>query len=525
MGIFLLFFYMAFGQYNDLKPSLSFERLQAQIQKTQSTDVENFLSELKKEQPDLFARYLSAYRSRSLQKSTPMAPRIILFSENTDFAISFNGHEKFKGFYDLEVFRYNFETQKFEFYEISFRNNERPTLSEMNPKKCLECHQSPNRKNVDPRPNWEAYNTWPGFYGSIDDDVALFKNNIENDPQYDKKLDQILFSEVYKEEEWHLLFKNEIKPFHPRYSLLSDVLEVGNYANEDTLNGTFTDRVANLNFRRVVRLMTETPIFERVKWTIWGYAKCQEFFIPEDNTYLWLKENSKQLYPHMPQKIYAEYPQIYHSHEGVGGEGPVIIERPPLIFPIAKISDIIALLFEPFDIDTSDWSMDFKSDNARVAAFERFGTPRNPNQSFYEAAKHVLKNDSQLINASCKEIEQKSLQNINIKTVDGVLQLAQSTHKLNRSPELPLIARCSRCHSDGDKEGIPLIPFDDSIRLASFLHKKGYPRGTLLQEIKFRLSNYATSEEQMPPQGIPTTPQKKELLDYLDSLFNNQATP
>lgn len=505
----------------DAESHKHFPRLLNQVsQSARGTTLDEFLIEMKEQQPDLFASYLLAYRSRSLQKASPMFPRIIMFSPQADFAITFNGHEKFRGHNDLEVMRFNREDRKFEFFEISFKNGEKPQLSNVNPRKCLDCHQGESRANADPRPNWEPYNTWPGFYGSLDDDVDLFKNNMRNDSQYNKDLDQILFYEVDNEQAWFETYKKDIKPQHPRYKILEDDMRRSRYSSEKTLNGTFTDLIAELNFQRVGRLMRATPIFDKIKWTVMGYAKCNTFFIGEDGTYDWLKTNSAKLYPHMPEQIYQTYPQVFHYSDGLRSDGgPIIIERPPLIFPIARVSDVISLMFEPFHVDTEDWSMDFKSDNARMAAFERFGTPSNPNQTFLNALKVVWAEDKELMEADCEKLKMRSLEQVNINTVDQIKDQSKQADALIRKPSMPLLQRCASCHSDDASLGdIPSISFLNPKSLARELKTRGYKRGTLLDEIKFRLSNYATSEEQMPPRGAPSTVSKNELLRYLESL-------
>ncbi len=147
-----------------VSPSLSYDKFIHAVQNTQAITVEDFLKDWKQADPLVFRFYLLSFRSRSLQSATPQSPRAILFSPAADFVASFNGHSALRGSRNIEVIRFNHSTERFEFREITFDLKNRPTVSEENPRKCLECHQSFTRADVDPRPNWEPYFMWPGFF-------------------------------------------------------------------------------------------------------------------------------------------------------------------------------------------------------------------------------------------------------------------------------------------------------------------------------------------------------------------------
>ena len=163
------------------------------------------------------------------------------------------------------MMRFNHDARAFEFYEMSFENG-RPKLSEPNPRKCLECHQSAARRGVDPQRTWEPYNTWPGFYGSLDDDTDLFKNGYYTQKEYRENGDLLMLEEFEVESSRFYDFTVNTYPNHPRYSLLSlDTRDQYGKAGT-TLNGDLTNRLAVLNFQRVARLIrTENPsLYEKV---------------------------------------------------------------------------------------------------------------------------------------------------------------------------------------------------------------------------------------------------------------------
>jgi hypothetical protein len=479
---------------------------------------DDFLTFWKKERPEYFSDYVLAYRSRSLQKASPMAPRVVMFNTNADMVIAFNGHEKFKGHEVIEMMRFNHLQKSFEFYEMSFQEG-RPQLSAPNPKKCLECHQGANRVGVDPRPNWEPYNTWPGFYGSIGDHTDLFFNiSTVSSKGYDPEVDALLLSEFPQETQWHNDFKRDVAPTHPRYKLLV-MNQLDQYGNEgSTLNGDLTNRLTALNFQRVARLIREQdPIFyNKVKWTIWGHANCgQNVFLKKD-IFAWL-------YSQVPNKDYDRYlqqesqksPPSYGHHPEMDAKVPYEPPPPPE-FVNTDASDVINVMLEAFGVSTEDWSTDFKTDGGRFAAFERFGVANDPRPPWTQAIKRMWSDDPDFKNITCESVKIKSM---------GQFPSLEETQtwrekRLSSLPvpaEKPLLVRCISCHVD-DVGIIPPIPFDNPQQLKVALQKPGYKRGTLLDEIIFRTGPHATEEEQMPRRGIPSTKQKDDLIEYLRNL-------
>jgi mono/diheme cytochrome c family protein len=79
-----------------------------------------------------------------------------------------------------------------------------------------------------------------------------------------------------------------------------------------------------------------------------------------------------------------------------------------------------------------------------------------------------------------------------------------------------LLNRCSQCH--GGPSGVASdIPFSDLNRLKPLLVKEGYEKGTLINELRFRLGN--NGPDQMPPKSVPTSPEERSiLLQYLEDL-------
>ncbi len=498
-----------------------FSLVQTLVNSETLSNPQEFLDTWKALRPDFFSNYVLAYRSRSLQESSFLHPRALIFNENADLIMTYNGHHEQEGYNAIELMRFNHENNAFEFYEMTFTNN-LAQLSQPNPTKCLACHQGSNRQNTDPRPNWEPYNMWPGFYGSIDDDTDFRRTltNVRN--ELIESGDELLLEEADQEATRFYEFMSSEKKSNPRYTLLSDQT-IDQYENEDTLNGDLTNLLAILNFQRVARIIrTEnTELYEKVKWTVLGHAKCgQEVYMSKDSI-KWLYEKVPGLAKQRFEKSVdaADNPRTYYG-ESPDGLGRSSFTPPVPEFYRLRTTHLINILFEAFGVSTEDWSMDFKTNGGRFSAFERFGVPNEPGPPWVFAVKYEFSKDPEFSNLnelSCDEIKSKSLEAF--RDLESTQSLWNAFTSLRvEIPHAPLINRCIGCHVDENYGLIPFIPFDNPQQLAIELNNTGYRRGSLLEEIEFRLGPHATNREQMPRGPVPSSESRRELLDYLENL-------
>lgn len=117
------------------------------------------------------------HRSFSPQKSTPQAPRVILFGPDAKIIMAFNSTEPV-----IELIEWNDEKTQWDFSELAFQESK--IVRENNPAKCVMCHagtpkpldikNAPLYKNA-LKPIFPQYPFWPGFYGSANDIVGLKK--------------------------------------------------------------------------------------------------------------------------------------------------------------------------------------------------------------------------------------------------------------------------------------------------------------------------------------------------------------
>lgn len=162
----------------------SFQNLMDIIKKNRPEKLADFLKNIKKSFPGYFDKYTLAYESLSQQKASYENPRAIVFGDTARMVIAYNGHPSQKGFSSLETMEY-VDDHGFIFRELGFvkegyvndlpsdeidssLSSENLIVSAANPSKCFSCHDT---TFANPRPIFEKYRVWPGFYGSDDDYV------------------------------------------------------------------------------------------------------------------------------------------------------------------------------------------------------------------------------------------------------------------------------------------------------------------------------------------------------------------
>jgi hypothetical protein len=121
---------------------------------------------------DLRSSYVLLHDSRSLQGASAEYPRVILFGLDARLTCAFAGDPSLPGFDSLECFQFREPTSSFDFRQIRFPTSDNGlgavAFSSSNQStdgkiQYTQCH------GADPRPNWDAYDQWPGAYGAEDD--------------------------------------------------------------------------------------------------------------------------------------------------------------------------------------------------------------------------------------------------------------------------------------------------------------------------------------------------------------------
>lgn len=147
----------------DPKPEWTTADLMTTIRDNKVTSVDQLIPLL----PASFLQnYGLVYASRSIQKSNPNNPRVIMYGRDAQLVMTFSGDKNLEGFNALEVMEFNKYKREFSLYEIVLDGKNVPLqLPQKNPAKCLSCHHR------DPRPIWSSYPKWPGVYQSFEETV------------------------------------------------------------------------------------------------------------------------------------------------------------------------------------------------------------------------------------------------------------------------------------------------------------------------------------------------------------------
>jgi hypothetical protein len=113
---------------------------------------------------ELRRNFTFVYDSRSPFKAaiTPQKPRVILFTDDARLVLTFIGDDTQPGADLLETMSFDDAQAKFVFnaylLPAAERRAWRPSAAEAN---CQRCH------GADPRPIYDSYPLWPGYYGAV----------------------------------------------------------------------------------------------------------------------------------------------------------------------------------------------------------------------------------------------------------------------------------------------------------------------------------------------------------------------
>ncbi len=497
---------------------IDYEGLVNKIETNSATTLEQVLHLVPQE---FFANYVLMYRSRSLQDANPLFPRAIVFGRSAKFIMAFNGHEKQKGYNNLEIIQFREKTFRWEFREITFAEGQAPRFSEPNPQKCLECHQSPARTNVDPRPNWEPYNFWPGAYASVDDEIQpVLKPNYERYIRGESPLlygtlknflpqDLLLMDEQALEQSHLQKFETQIKPAHERYKYL------GVFHSRGPLS--LTKSTVMLNMRRVLRIARDEmgELFDVYKYSLLGLGDvvspqssemlkytCGDLYLPNS-----VREKQLRIALQIKEIPVKKYQRPQPGHGWRHG-----------------IAAGLEILLQPLGIQTDDLSMDFRT-NGRFSFDDRFTSPHSASTHLREAAMIVFAGEP-AVQLDCKQLKEAAEKSLLEFESRGELDriLSQTQNAIYAPPTRRLVSRCIACHVNYEDGVAPSIPFDDFSRLKLLLSENKFPRGTLFQEILYRTSDHAPLRDQMPPAGQVDRRLRDEFITSIEALLEGVAS-
>lgn len=231
--------------------------------------------------PAFRQNFALAYRSQSVQSSSPSAPRVIFFSDlqAPEMIIGVAGVTPAAG--DdaaLEIIEFSKAQRAFCFRSINFDQSGNATFDDQ-PEDCAGCH------GADGRPLWEPYNTWPGIYGSRGGQMATGSIELNQFTAF--------ASTPQTGTAYGLLPSLGTLTLPGPAGLTSFVNQTASGPPASPL-AAITSGLNQLNFQRLSRLLSEGPLFDRYKYAILAaFVGCPgiDGFVPAD-----LRSNHPQAY-------------------------------------------------------------------------------------------------------------------------------------------------------------------------------------------------------------------------------------
>jgi cytochrome c553 len=237
---------------------LSYDELKSLASRPGITNQIDFLRAIPK---DTLQTFTFVHTSQSAQGPGVSRdfPGVIRASSDGKLIIRYTCDPSKPTYNQIEVMTFDDETAKYKMASFSFKSPSTSHRTTENPKLCMQCHNpGGERAPIDPRPNWQQYETWNGFYGSKDDSFLI-------SPE--------------EEKQQYLKFKQEKKD-DPCYSLLpwpggkmeTDLLPYSNEykSNNQNLrpNNKLTINQCLLVAKRAFRKFKQRPEYSYVRNTI-----------------------------------------------------------------------------------------------------------------------------------------------------------------------------------------------------------------------------------------------------------------
>jgi hypothetical protein len=339
--------------------ALDYEGLQKLIVDGNLKTVEDVLSKLNQNDR---SNFVLAFGSRSLQTSTYQEPRAILSLNEGTLLLAFNSPTSRFGSDRIEAIQFRAASSSFEFRDIRFPDSKNQltnaTFSGPNPKACMVCHHGASS----PRPNWDSYPVWPGFYGS--------RHNAGSSEDEERNFTQFVQS----------------APSHPRYKYLSGLSILTHLA---TSNVSRSKELGTLNFLRMMSLIKKNPFYEQYKYAVAaGLNNCEDLagFLPAKLAQF----HEKRAAP-MNLLIESTRKAMLEGRTADEAEFDLILNRRSMIAALRFI-------FEPLGEAVEDWSMSF------TFGTYRFSTGSNGIEQF-----RTIFEESAKVDRKCDVLKPQSL--------------------------------------------------------------------------------------------------------------------
>jgi len=233
---------------------------------------QDFLNHLPK---DALQKFTFITKSESLQRHgvTEMRPRVMRFRTDGKFVLTYTTSADSKAPDTIEAIFFDDKTRKFNFVHTEFLSEDQIrdgvySRTTLNPRSCQACHGG-----IDPRPNWNPYEIWPGTYGEVDDLIDFSRAVNGQFQAYTRMRAELKGTPELESLPW----PDPKSKYWEEYPYIT-IQKQQNYNYRP--NAHFTIAASRLNAQRLARKMTEFSEFEKVRWSLLahsigcdGYAK------------------------------------------------------------------------------------------------------------------------------------------------------------------------------------------------------------------------------------------------------------
>ena len=447
------------------------------------------------------SNYVLMHDSRSVQASSKENPRVIFFDDTARLVVTMTAAEM-DGGDRLEVM--HFKDGRYEFREITFAPERKPAVSPADPMACKRCHTSGLA------PNWRKYRVWSGAYGEVGDELngelnafRAFQDRSAAHPRY------------------RLLVKPPNEPLWP-FEATADREQRDNrvyrYAPNRRL-GIW------LNARHGVALASrirQSPFYRTAPNSVlYLLADCYITRTTEEP----VQKLLTTLHEHYLQR-YGRSAAVEEWEGNPTDENTIIAALPYLLIfsgvrppewnldHLSRFDNELATgayftgfyeMDTPFFVaaakllsEQKDASRHFSTPDAKFA--QSMGVSLKAVRDLASVVPLLRRNEAK--RKICPSLEREMTRELSSGTLAQAIAATAAPQKASVEPaahSIPALKKCATCHvSDEYYLGAPRLPFDNEIELRAKLKTSGFKRGTLAQEILYRIHPSTPGREQMP---------------------------
>ena len=485
-----------------------FATFQSLLQQSNATSVDELIAALPF---TLRSRYALVFDSRSLQGATLIDPRVILYGPDARFVATFNGDPSQRGFQTVETMEFEPEASEFRFRELRFQEkgsgSAAVVVSEVNPERCARCHGTPAR------PIWDTYPLWPGAYGE----------------HYGHGLSAT--------ESAGLASFLAQQPAHPRYRNLLNAKRFAERATfretagrryagtqEEPPNAQLSQLLTQLQIQSITRNLARQPRFPLFEYALLGTSEGScgpvEDFYPDA---LWRVQRSRfQAFVRATALANSRQWQLKDSRTAVDGAVHTTARNVP------RDNNLVGLRYVTetgLGTSTRSWSLaletgtyDFTSSPFSLLAMRDalLAEVASHDEKVRELSQFATSSDGDRYCSYLKRRSRAALQDSTAEP-DPPSGPAPATATAETLPVPAALTQCIGCHETG---AAPLHPFSRPDLLRVELRAGSSPHGTLLDEIRFRLSPAAGARSMPLGLLLPST-DVQQLQDYFAALASS----